>query len=92
MTTDPDLVVVYWLDAEGSGAQELTEDVMRCAIGRNRRDVGWLLRDDAEGVVILGGLIDGGTHDRRLSVPRAYVRDVRRLAVRREAKAKEPQP
>jgi hypothetical protein len=87
------LVLVRWLDAEGCDSQETVESVQREAVGVETESLGHLIRDDAAGVVIAQSNVGAdGRLSGRLSVPRAYVREVRRLAVKREAKVKAVQP
>lgn len=83
-------VEVRWLDAEGCAEQEATDDVLRGAIGIERTDLGYLIRDDAEGVVLSGTEFDGNPKsiDRRVSIPRPYIREIRQLSVKRLGKQK----
>ncbi len=70
------IVEVTWLDAGR------TEDTVtgRESIGIERRTVGWLMRDDEEGVIVAFSDDGEAGYERAFLIPRAYVRDVRRLS------------
>lgn len=70
-------VVVTWIDAmRGDESVEATQ-VISC----RRETVGWLLRDDREGVLVAMSKDDQGDktiYERWFGIPRRYVESVRK--------------
>lgn len=70
----PKVARVTWLDASR------TDDVVTAhdRIGVERQTVGWLLRDDRDGVIIAMTL-DEDRFERGFTIPRNYIVSVERL-------------
>jgi hypothetical protein len=74
-----DLVIVTWLDAAFSTAGYNLAN----KIGLVMQTVGWLLRNDEEGVVVIGEIDEQGENRRVTEIPRPYVEEVKVVGKRK---------
>jgi hypothetical protein len=68
------MAMVVWLDATR------TDETITATekIGIKRKTVCWVLRDDAEGVVVAMSK-DGNDYERGFTIPRSYIKKVVKL-------------
>ena|SRR5579883_857955 len=81
------LVVVAWHDASYCEFREYDPKSPPTAVGQIQWSVGWLIRDDAEGIVLGVELSEyDGSFRHTLEIPRAYIKLVRPLTFARARK------